>query len=151
MKKVAIAVSILLVCLVAVSFAQNQDDDDLTSDVSFVILKNDSGKPIRNASVIVHPVDPKGKQERGGVELKTDEDGKTHFEGVPYGKMRIQVLVPGFQTYGEDYTIQQPTVTITVKMERPKQQYSIYEDHPDNKDNGTPQQNPGDKSAPAQK
>lgn len=148
MKKVLVSFSVLLICLVASAFAQDQGDEDLTSNVSFVVLKSDSGKPIRNASVVVHPVDEHGKQERGGVELKTDEDGKTNFEGVPYGKMRIQVLVPGFQTYGEDYIVKDPALTITVKMARPKQQYSIYENHPtdSNKDNGNQQKNPEDKS-----
>ena len=135
MKKVLIAWGIFFLCLAAVGLAQNQDDEDLTSDVSFVVVKGYSGKPIRNAAVVVHPVNTHGKQERGGVELKTDEDGKAHFEGVPYGKMRVQVLVPGFQTYGGDYDIKDPTLTITVKMERPKGQYSIYDEHGNDKDN----------------
>lgn len=140
-KKVLIPLGIFLLCLAAIGFAQSQDDEDLTSDVSFVVVKGYSGKPIRNAAVVVHPVDAHGKQERGGVELKTDEDGKAHFEGVPYGKMRVQVLVPGFQTYGGDYEIKDPTLTITVKMERPKGQYSIYDEHGNDKDN---QQKPPD-------
>jgi hypothetical protein len=143
-KKVSVALGILLICLASRGFAQDQDDENLTSNVGFLVLKSYSGKPIRNASVVVHPVDEHGRQERGGIELKTDEDGKAHFDGVPYGKMRIQVLVPGFQTYGEDFDIKQPTTEITVKMERPKKQYSIYEDHPqeqnNNKDNSQKQQ-----------
>lgn len=150
-KRTLVSLAILLICLVAGASAQDQDDENLTANVSFVVLKSDSGSPIRNASVVVHPVNAQGKQERGGVELKTDEEGKAHFEGVPYGKMRIQVLVPGFQTYGEDYEIKQSALTITVKMERPKQQYSIYENHPGDKDNGNQQKNPDDKSGAAPK
>ena len=86
-----------LVCLAASGFAQD-DDEDLTSNVSFTVLKSDTGKPIRNAAVVVHPVNNHGKQERDGVELKTNEEGKVSFEGVPYGKVRIQALVPGFRT-----------------------------------------------------
>ena len=103
--------------------------------VNFVILKDDNGKPIHNAGVVMHPVNAKGKQERGGLELKTDVDGKASFDGVPYGKLRIQVLAHGFQTFGEDYDVNQPTMEIMVKMKRPAGQYSIYEDHPgENKD-----------------
>ena len=147
MKKVLIALGIFLLCLAASGFAQDQEDEDLSSDVNFIVLRSYNGKPIRNASVVVHPVNTHGKQERGGIELKTDEGGKAHFEGVPYGKMRVQVLVPGFQTYGEDYEIKNPTLTITVKMERPKGQYSIYEDHPS--DNNGNQQKPN--TSPDQK
>ena len=102
-----------------------------SSTLSFVVMKDYNGKPIRNAAVVLHPVNPHGKQQRGGFELKTDGEGKTHFEGVPYGVMRVQVLAPGFQTFGEDYDIESPTMEITVKLKLPKGQYSIYGDHPD--------------------
>src|ERR1700746_3540529 len=105
-------------------------DDEPTSTLSFVVLKDYNGKPIRNAAVVLHPVNPHGKQRRGGFELKTDGEGKTHFEGVPYGKMRVQVLAPGFQTYGEDYEIDSEVKEIIVKLKRPQKQYSIYDDAP---------------------
>src|SRR5215472_1042709 len=106
-------------------------EDTPSSSLSFVVLKDYNGKPIRNAAVVLHPVNTHGKQQRGGFELKTDGEGKTHFEGVPYGKMRVQVLAPGFQTYGEDYDIGSPTMEITVKLKLPQKQYSIYDEHTD--------------------
>jgi hypothetical protein len=99
-----------------------------TAALSFLVVKEDNGKPVRNAAVVLHPVNAKGKQQRGGFELKTDSDGKTHFEGVPYGKMRVQVLAQGFQTYGEDYDVDSEAKEITVKLKRPQRQYSIYDD-----------------------
>jgi len=104
-----------------------------TAALSFIILKDDSGKPVRNAAVVLHPVNTKGKQGRGGFELKTDNDGKTHFEGVPYGKLRVQVLAPGFQTFGEDHEIGEAEKEITVRMKRPQKQYSIYDEHSEQK------------------
>jgi hypothetical protein len=95
-----------------------------------VVVRDESGKPIRNAAVVLHPVDDDGKQDRGGFELKTDPEGKASYDGVPYGKLRIQVLSPGFQTFGNDYDVNQPNMEITVKMKRPAKQYSIYEEHP---------------------
>lgn len=95
------------------------------ANVKFVVLK-DNGKPMRNASVILHPVDKKGHQEKGGLELKTDPEGKTNMDGVPYGKMRVQVIAQGFRTYGEDVDINQPEQEITIKLEKPQDQYSIY-------------------------
>jgi hypothetical protein len=113
-------------------WAQTQDDDP-SCKVEFLVIRDTNGKPVRAASVVLHPVNRKGKQARGGFELKTDNDGKTEFEGVPYGTMRIQVLAQGFQTYGEDYVIDKPGMNIVVKLKRPVQQYSVYEDQ-----NGTP-------------
>jgi hypothetical protein len=98
--------------------------------LNFLVIRDHNGKPVRNAAVVLHPVNAKGKQQRGGYELKTDSEGKTSFDGVPYGKLRVQVLAPGFQTFGEDYDIEGPTLDITVRLKRPQGQYSIYEDHP---------------------
>ena len=104
-----------------------------SASISFAVIKDTNGKPVRNASVILHPLDEHGNQERGGLQLKTDADGKTMFDGVPYGKLRVQVLASGYQTYGEDFDIDQPEHEITIKLKPPQKQYSIYEDHPEKK------------------
>jgi len=108
------------------------------SVLTFLILKDYNGKPLRNAAVVLHPVNSKDKQQNGGLELKTDADGHASYDGIPYGRLRVQVLAPGFQTFGEDYDINQPTMDVTIKMKRPAGQYSIYEDHPAEKKD-TPQ------------
>jgi len=99
------------------------------SVLSFLILKDFNGKPIRNASVIMHPVKGNGKQSKTGLELKTDADGKTSFDGVPFGKLRVQIIAQGYQTFGDDYSVDKPEMEIVVKMKRPGEQYSIYKDH----------------------
>ena len=88
--------------------------------------------------LVMHPVNGKGKQERGGLELKTDEDGKASFDGVPYGKLRVQVLAHGFQTFGEDYDINKPEIELTIKLKRPQGQFSIYDDHSTEKKDAPP-------------
>jgi hypothetical protein len=98
-----------------------------SSDLKFLVIRDYNGKPVRNASVILHPVD-EGQQSRGGFQLKTNSEGRTSFEGVPYGTLRVQVLAQGFQTFGEDYEIKGPTTEITIKLKRPSGQYSVYED-----------------------
>jgi Carboxypeptidase regulatory-like domain len=122
-----------------------------TSALSFLVLKDYNGKPVRNAAVVLHPVNSHGKQGRGGFELKTDSEGKTNFDGVPYGKLRVQVLAPGFQTFGEDYDVGTPTMEIRVKLQRPQKQYSIYEDHPNDPKKDNPTDKRDDKDGGAQK
>ena len=117
----------LAVALAVPGFAKKKKE--LLAEMSFVVVKEDNGKPVRNAAVVLHPVDEDGKQLRNGLELKTDTEGKANFDGVPYGKLRIQVLADGFQTYGEDYDVDKPSLDLTVKMKRPAKQYSIYEEH----------------------
>ncbi len=116
----------LLGTLLGVAWGQLNEGPEAKLD--FLVIKDDSGKPVRNAGVVMHPVN-RGKQSRGGYELKTDSDGKASFDGVPYGPLRVQVLAPGFQTFGDDYQIDKPQMTITVKLKRPQKQYSIYDDH----------------------
>jgi hypothetical protein len=124
------AVSLVLAALVVATAAGAQRDaDEPTAVVNFIVLKQDNGKPVRSAAVIMHPVNPRGKQGRGGLELKTDTEGKSSTEGIPYGKLRVQVLAQGFQTYGEDFDVDRPRMEITIKLKRPQGQYSIYEDH----------------------
>jgi hypothetical protein len=114
--------------LAGLSFGASSGDEEPTAKLNFIVVKDYNGKPIKNASVVLHPVTSKGKQERGGYELKTNEEGKTQFDGAPYGTLRVQVLAPGFQTFGQDYEIQKPEVEITIKLKRPTKQYSIYGD-----------------------
>ena len=99
----------------------------LSSEMKFVVLKDDNGKPVRNASVILHLVGQNGKQAKGGFQLKTDAEGKTETEGIPYGLVRVQVIAPGFQTFGDDYTINQPEENVVIRLKRPQDQYTIYD------------------------
>jgi hypothetical protein len=130
MKKIFITGVVLAVFAMAgAAFGQKDSDDEPTSWLNFVVVKDDNGKPVRNAAVIMHPVNPKGKQQHGGMELKTDVDGKADFDGIPYGMLRVQVLAHGFQTYGEDFDVDKPKMAFTIKLKRPQGQYSIYDDH----------------------
>lgn len=115
------------VLLLSARATRAQDADGPMSELRFVVVRDYNGKAVRNAAVVLHPVNRKGKQSAGGLELKTDNEGRTNIDGIPYGPLRIQVLAPGFQTFGEDYEINKPQMEITVKLKRPGGQYSIYD------------------------
>ena len=116
-----------------IGFAWAQDEEGPTSSLRFVVVRDSDGKPVRNAEVVLHPVKRKGKQAQGEMELKTDAEGRTNVDGIPYGPLRVQVLAPHFQTFGEDYEINKAEMEITVKLKRPGEQYSVYENHGDEK------------------
>lgn len=128
-------VVLAMLATTGVAMGQKDKDEEPTSWIYFSVVKDDNGKPVRNAAVIMHSVNVKGKQERGGMELKTNAEGKADFDGIPYGPLRIQVLAQGFQTYGEDFDIEKSKTEITIKLKRPQGQYSVYDDHP--KDSST--------------
>src|SRR3982074_909561 len=134
MKSFSIAIAVIIVLGVGmIGLAVAQDDEVPMSDLRFVVVRDYNGKPVRNAAVVLHPVNRKGKQSRGGLELKTDGEGRANIEGIPYGPLQVQVLAPGFQTFGEDYKIDKTEMEITVKLKRPGGQYSVYENHGDAK------------------
>jgi hypothetical protein len=120
------AVLLPLAALLLCSGSSIAGDQDKTARVEFLVLKSFNGKPVRNASVVLHPVNKDGKQSKGGIELKTDPDGKASMDSIPYGRLRVQALAPGLQTYGDDLEVKEPVQQITIKMNRPQEQYSIY-------------------------
>jgi hypothetical protein len=102
----------------------------VTGRVEVTVLKDVNGKPIENAAVIFHPME--GEKDKGNMELKTNEDGKTIIDVLPIGGMvRMQVIAKGFQTFGDDYKVDKADMAIEIRMKRPGEQYSIYKKHDD--------------------
>ncbi len=133
-RNVSMVMAIMIVLgLGMIGSARAQDDEGPMSALRFVVVRDSDGKPVRNAEVVLHPVKRKGKQAKGEMELKTDAEGRTNIDGIPYGPLRVQVLAPHFQTFGEDYEINKAEMEITVKLKRPGGQYSIYENHGEEK------------------
>jgi hypothetical protein len=127
-----ITLSALALLAVSSLFAHAQDDSrgrkykapPPTAKVSVAVVKDSNGKPIENAAVVFHLTGEEGK---GNMEMKTNEEGKAIIEVIPIGdSVRLQVVAPGFQTYGEDYKIDTDSKDITVRLRRPGQQYSTY-------------------------
>jgi hypothetical protein len=137
----------ILCTLGMVQWAAAQDDEP-TSAMHFMVIRDYNGKPIANAAVILHPVTTKGKQSKGGMELKTDHEGQTRFDGIPYGTLRVQVIAQGFQTFGEDYDVNKPAIDVTIKLKRPQGQYSVYEPK---KDEAKPDEKKADEGKPDEK
>ncbi|HEU5413142.1 MAG TPA: hypothetical protein VFW31_05270 [Candidatus Angelobacter sp.] len=113
--------------LVALAAAPaQQDEKPKVSTVNIVVVRENGGKPVKNAEVVLHLLDKEGNERQDGLELKTHEDGKAATDGVPYGKVRIQVIAHGFRTWGNDYEVRQPNMEITIKLQKPDGQFSIY-------------------------
>jgi len=116
-----------MIAVTAVAGQKNAPKDaPKNATVTITVLRESNGKPVKNAEIIFHQVVEKGKIGQEGLELKTHEDGKAESGGIPFGKVRIQVIATGFKTHGQDYEINQPNMEITIKLERPADQFSIY-------------------------
>lgn len=117
--------AILVLTLAAVALPASAGGKP-NAKLKVTVLKAENGKPVANAAVVLHPVDKKGRQMRGGVELKTNQEGECSYVGLPYGKLRVQVIAHGLQTFGDDYEIDQPEKEITIKLNPPQGQVTIY-------------------------
>ncbi|HEV3316955.1 MAG TPA: carboxypeptidase-like regulatory domain-containing protein [Candidatus Angelobacter sp.] len=114
-------VALFVVLMMASGLAEHK-----SATLQFVVVKDENGKPVRNAEIVLHAVDKHGKQRSDGLEIKTHEDGKAQISGIPFGKLRVQVIARGLRTFGEDYDINQPSHEITIKMQKPQEQITIY-------------------------
>ena len=126
--------SLLVAGLSALSVSQAQDTAKRgrkykapppTSHFEVTVTRATNGKPVENASVIFHPL--ADGRDNGNMELKTNDEGKAVIDLLEIGSdVRVQIIAPGFQTYGEDYKVDKDTMAIAVKLKRPSGQYSIY-------------------------
>ncbi len=131
--RIRFSLVMMIAIVLGLGTARAQDDEGPTSSLRFVVVRDSDGKPVRNAEVVLHPVKRKGKQDKGEMDLKTDAEGRTNIDGIPYGPLRVQVLAPHFQTFGEDYEVNKSEMEITVKLKHPGGQYSVYDNHDDGK------------------
>jgi hypothetical protein len=104
-RKFSMVMVVAIVLGFGAGLAWTQEDEGPTSRLRFVVVRDSDGKPVRDAAVVLHPVKRKGKQAQGEMDLKTDAEGRTSVDGIPYGPLRVQVLAPHFQSFGEDYEI----------------------------------------------
>jgi hypothetical protein len=97
-----------------------------------VHITTQSGKPIDRASVVVRFVEGRsvvklGKSIRTTFEMRTNQEGEVKVPEIPQGKIRIQVIAKGYQTYGQIHEIEEPEKTLDIKLNPPQQQYSSHQ------------------------
>ena len=87
------------------------------------------GKPLDRASVIVKFVstDIKIKKLRTTWETKTDQEGYSRIPSVPQGKIQIQIIASGYQTFGQVFDVTEDEKTIEIRLNPPQAQYSAHD------------------------
>jgi uncharacterized GH25 family protein len=96
-----------------------------------IVVTNERGKPIDNASVIVKFVEGRsvakfGAKNRKEWNLKTNQEGLAKIPGIPEGKVLIQVIAHNYQTFGQTYDVEQEEKIIEIKLNPPQQQYTAH-------------------------
>jgi len=96
-----------------------------------VLVTTAGGKPLENADVVVRFVKGRsvlklGKKIRTTWEMRTNEQGIAKVPEIPQGTVLIQVIVKGYQTFGQTYDVDEAEKTIQVKMNSPQEQYTAH-------------------------
>jgi len=121
-----------------------------SSRIEVSVIRDSNGKPVEHAAVIFHPIE--GDRDKGIMELKTNEDGKAMVDVIPIGDtVRLQIIAKGFQTYGGDFKVDRPEISMEIRLKRPGGQYSIYKNGDTPKPeggSGDESKKPGDKDKP---
>jgi hypothetical protein len=97
-----------------------------------VEVKNLNGKPVERAAVVVRFVEGRsvtklGKKIITHWELRTNQEGVARFPTLPQGKILIQVIAKGYQTFGQTFDVTEEEKTIEVKLNPPQAQYSAHQ------------------------
>ena len=92
-------------------------------------VKTLSEKPIERASVVVKFVEGRsiiklGKKIVTTWQLKTNQEGVVKVPEMPQGKILVQVIAKGYQTFGETFEVNEEERTLSIKLNPPQPQHS---------------------------
>ena len=86
-----------------------------TSRLRIEITGGDQNKPVADASVYLRIA----KDKKSEMDLKTNQEGIARSPEIPQGRILIQIVAPGWKTYGEYHDISASEQTIQIHLVRP--------------------------------
>jgi hypothetical protein len=96
-----------------------------TVKITIQVTGGEDKTPVDSASVYVRFVEARkiGKDKQIEMNLKTNLSGICHVPEIPAGKVVIQVIAPGWKTFGENYDLDQAEQTVNISLTRPPKWY----------------------------
>jgi len=96
-----------------------------------ISVRSTGGKPIEGASVIVKFVKGRsatklGKKIRKEWELRTNQEGTVTIPPIPQGTILVQVIAKDYQTFGQNFDVDEDAKTLDIKLNPPQPQYSAH-------------------------
>ncbi len=101
-----------------------------------VSVKNQRGKPVDNAAVILdflgsHQITKLGKRKATHWEARTNQEGVARFPPIPQGTLQLQVVGKDYQTYGKKVEVDEEKKILEVELNPPQKQYSAHDPMPE--------------------
>src|SRR5579862_7206973 len=105
--------------------AQKQDKQAPMTRLTIEVTGGDDNKPMAEASVYVRFYQDRKAQKGKTVELnlKTNQEGVARSPDVPQGKILVQIIAPGWKSYGEWFDVQEAERTIQINLMHPSKWY----------------------------
>jgi hypothetical protein len=96
-----------------------------TTKLRIEVTAGDEGNPVESASVYVRYTEGRklGKDKKIEQNWKTNKEGVVKVPEVPRGKVLIQVIAPGWKTFGRWYDLDQDEQTIKIRLQKPPRWY----------------------------
>ena len=96
-----------------------------------ISVKTPGGNPVEGASVIVKFVKGRsktkfGKKIRTEWELRSNQEGLAKIPPIPQGTILIQIIAKGYQTFGQNFDVDEEEKTLDIKLNPPQPQYSAH-------------------------
>ena len=105
--------------------AVEEESEEGTTRLRIEVVAGEKDEPVDSASVYVRFVRPRtlGKDKKIEMNVKTNRNGVAVIPSVPRGKVTIQVIAPGWKTFGQWYDIDKAEQTIHIKLQKPPRWY----------------------------
>jgi hypothetical protein len=118
---------LILALVLPVSFPASAADQTKLK----IVVTTRSGRPIDRADVVVRfggrSVIKLGKMVRTTWEMRSSQEGVAEIPDMPKGKVRIQVIAKGYQTFGDTFDVDEDERTVEIKLNPPQKQYSSHD------------------------
>ena len=120
--KVTLIVGVLFLCLAFEAFSRTNDNkpklttkDRKTFKLQVEVTAGDSAEKVDGVKVDVESKEDGIKFSKG---VTTNKAGVATISQVPQGKLRIQLVVRQFETFGQDYTVTDDNQTIKILLKK---------------------------------
>ena len=96
-------------------------DDDGRVHLEFKLTGKGTGKPINGASIYVKFKQKRRlrRDQRREWTVKTNPKGLAAITGLPEGTVLVQIVIPGWRTYGKFHEIKGPKQVLDIVLEKP--------------------------------
>jgi hypothetical protein len=103
----------------------DEGDKEGTTRLRIEVVAGEKDEPVDSASIYVRFVRARAliKDQKVEMNTKTNRSGVAVLPNVPRGKVAIQVIAPGWKTFGQWYDIDKAEQTVRIKLQKPPRWY----------------------------